>query len=403
MFPVTAFNQALTNRHSSPNCVYMQCNSRTLRHGTHLVHWCLTILKRVMPPKTLARLGLAFLLVASTIYFLTGRWLHSRIFTPLDYSVSLESRQLKSPPFLINLRDEYFVSLRLDDATNNWEEAQRCSDSNLLGSEWRIYKLSSKAAQLRVLWADSGKVEREYELYIGTMTASSGQYELEWDLPPSAACLHQRRAQLAVHTGRTGYEIVVSFVQTCCVFLIGTGAALVFFAIARQLKQAFGITESPRMFPGMPLRNLLPIAKHKPLLPIHDIPHWGLFCGSILWILIFIFMVLGPLPSTGLYVNWKNHDAVVWEKSPWPETLEVYVRAPARFFINSEEIKRNDLRTRLLEQLGRRAEWTVYFEADNDTLFSDDAYTIDTIQACGAKVVWVTPKMREELQHNPQK
>jgi len=121
-----------------------------------------------MPPTTLARLGLALLLVASTIYFLAGRWLHSRICTPLDYSVSLESRQLKSPPFLINLRDEYFVSLRLGDATNNWEEAQRCSDSNLLGSEWRIYKLSSKAAQLRVLWADSARVEREYELYIGT-------------------------------------------------------------------------------------------------------------------------------------------------------------------------------------------------------------------------------------------
>jgi hypothetical protein len=27
----------------------------------------------------------------------------------------------------------------------------------------------------------------------------------------------------------------------------------------------------------------------------------------------------------------------------------------------------------------------------------DDACAIDTIQACGAKVVWVTPKMREEM------
>lgn len=349
-----------------------------------------------MPPKILVRLGLAFLFVAVTIYFSADHWLNSRIFTPLDYPVSLESRQIKSPPFLINLRDEYFVSLHLDDATNNWEEAQHCNESNLLGSEWRIYKLSSKAAQPRVLWADSGKVEREYELYIGTMTASSGQYELEWDLPPSAACLHQRRAQLAVHTGRTGYVIVVSFIQTCCVFLIGTGAALICFAIARQLKQAFGIAESPRMFPEMILRNVLPITKHAPLPLIHDPPHWGLFCGAILWILIFIFMIVGPLPSKGLLVSWRNRDAVVWEKSPWPDTLEVYVGLPARFFVNGQEVERNDLHAKLIEQLSRRAEWTVYFEADPGTAYMDDLYAIDTIQACGAKLFWVTPKIREE-------
>ena len=341
------------------------------------------------------------MLVASVVYFLTGRWLHSRIFTPLDYSVSLESRQLKSPPFLVNLRDEYFVSLRLDDATN-WEEAQRCNESNLLGSEWRIYKLSSKAPQPRVLWADSGKVERVYELYIGTVAASSGQYELEWDLPPNAACLYQRHAQLVVHTGRTGYDIVVSFVQICCLFLIGTGGALIFFAIARQLKQAVGIAESPRMFPDMPLRNLLPIAKHAPLRVIHELPHWGLLCGAMLWILIFIFMIFGPLPSKGLFVSWRKRDAVVWEKSPWPDSLEVYIRTPARSFVNGEEVDRNDLRSKLIEQLGRRAEWTVYFEADADTPYMDAVYAIDVIQGCGAKLIWVTPKMREQWQHTAE-
>jgi hypothetical protein len=46
-----------------------------------------------------------------------------------------------------------------------------------------------------------------------------------------------------------------------------------------------------------------------------------------------------------------------------------------------------------------QAEWTVYFEAEPDTLYMDDVYAIDTIQACGAKVSWITPKMREEWQH----
>jgi biopolymer transport protein ExbD len=103
----------------------------------------------------------------------------------------------------------------------------------------------------------------------------------------------------------------------------------------------------------------------------------------------------------GLLVSWTK-PAVVWEKSPWSEAVEVYVGAPARFFINSEEVKRSELGSKLTEQLGRRAEWTVYFEADPDTLFMDDTYAIDTIQACGARVVWVTPKMREEWQQKPK-
>jgi hypothetical protein len=90
-------------------------------------------------------------------------------------------------------------------------------------------------------------------------------------------------------------------------------------------------------------------------------------------------------------------------ESPWSNTIEVYVGTPARFFINGEEVKRSELGPKLTEQLGRRAEWTVYFEADPDTLFMDDAYALDTIQACGARVVWVTPKMREEWQQNPKK
>jgi biopolymer transport protein ExbD len=97
-------------------------------------------------------------------------------------------------------------------------------------------------------------------------------------------------------------------------------------------------------------------------------------------------------------VTWRNRSAVAWEKSPWPNTLEVYVRIPARFFINSQEVERSDLRAKLIEQLSSRAEWSVYFEADPDTLYMDDMYAIDVIQSCGAKLILVTPKMRAEWQ-----
>ena len=156
------------------------------------------------------------------------------------------------------------------------------------------------------------------------------------------------------------------------------------------------------MFPDIVLRSVLPITKHAPLVPIHGMPHWGLFCGAILWILMFIFMMIAPLPSHGLFVGLRSHEVVVWDKSPWQETLGVYVRPQGHFFVNGEEVERGSLRTKLLEHLSRRVEGTVYFEADFDTLYMDDIYAIETFQGCGAKLIWITPKMREEWRHKKQ-
>jgi len=150
------------------------------------------------------------------------------------------------------------------------------------------------------------------------------------------------------------------------------------------------------MFPELVLRNVIPLAKHSPLVPIHGLPHWGLFSGALLWILVFIFMILPPLTSHGLLVSLKSHEVIAWEKSSWPETLVVYVRPKGRFFLNDEEVERSSLRAKLLEHLNRRAEWAVYFEGDDDTLYMDDVYAMDTIQGCGAKLIWITPKLREE-------
>jgi len=117
---------------------------------------------------------------------------------------------------------------------------------------------------------------------------------------------------------------------------------------------------------------------------------------------MFIFMIINPLPAHGLFVSLRSHEAVVRDKSPWQETLAVYVRPHGRFFVNGEEVERGSLRTKLLALLSRRVEWTVYFEADFDTLYMDDIYAIDTIQGCGAKLIWITPKMREEWRHKEQ-
>ena len=355
-----------------------------------------------MPPKTLFRLGLSLLFIALSIDFTAGYWLRSRIFTPLEYPVSLDSRQLKSPPFQINLRETYFISLHLDYSVDDWYEDGRCNQRNVLGSKWRVYQVNPNPGQPRALWASSDELTGPYLYYAGAFTGSSGQYELEWDLPASAACLNPRHPRLEVFTSPYGYQEAVGFTQFLCIFLGGTGVALVALAMARVMQLTILPAAAPRIFPDMVLRNVLPFKRHRSLLPIHDPPHLGLFFGAVLWILMFIFMTIAPFPPHGLFVSIGNREFMAGEKSPWPETLAIYVRKPSRFFINGEEVERGNLRAMLLDRLSRRVPWTVYFEADSDITYMDAVYAIDTIQGCGAKLIWITPKMRKEWRHKEQ-
>jgi biopolymer transport protein ExbD len=357
-----------------------------------------------MPPKILFRIGLTFFVVATAIYFSTGRWLDSRIFVPLRYSVSLDNRQLKSEPFEINLSETYGASLELDESVDDYYEDNRCNYKTILYPRWRVYKFSSASAQSRELWVSSEQLTRSDGSLSNAFFASPGQYQLEWEIPVAAPCLNPRHPRLLVLTDSFGYWERIRLTQLFCLFLGGTGLALFVVAGQHVARWKFSRVPSLRIFPDMVLRNVKPIAKHAPIRVIHELPHWGLIWGSVLWIVIFIFIfvVSGRLPSKGLFVSWQKPDAVVWEKSPWPDTLEVYVQAPARFFVNSEEVKRNDLRSKLNEQLGHRVEWTVYLEANADTSYMDAVYAIDVIQGCGAKLVWVTPKMREQWRHKPE-
>jgi len=352
-----------------------------------------------MPPKILFRLGLFLLFLSVPTFFVADHWLRTRIFTPLEYPVSLDAPELKSPPFRINLRETYFVSLHLDDSLDDYYADGRCSFRNIQGSKWRVYRVTSPVRQPRTLWTDSDTITPDNPYLYHAFIASPGQYQLEWTLPASASCLNPRHPKLRVFTGSYDYYQNVALAQIACLFLSGTGLVLALTATFSVRSRFLAVTEAPRMFPDMVLRNVLPMAKHAPLPLIHDPPHWPLVCCSILWVLILTFMMWAPLPRRGLFVRWPHPNTITWQTSPWPDALEVYV-APSHFFINGQEVSRNALRPKLAAQLSHRAEWTVYFEADPNTAYMDAIYAIDTIQECDANLVWVTPKMRQQWQRN---
>jgi biopolymer transport protein ExbD len=154
----------------------------------------------------------------------------------------------------------------------------------------------------------------------------------------------------------------------------------------------------PRIFPDLPLRNVFPWRRHRPL-PLFCQPvNFGLYFGALLWILIFIFMVLRtPQRLYGLPISFPPQPSSTATDSPWPKAPAVYIDDGGNFSLNGIPILRHNLGARLQQELARRAVWTIYFEADNNSSYRDAVFAIDTIQGLGAHVIWLTPKLRQQL------
>ena len=187
------------------------------------------------------------------------------------------------------------------------------------------------------------------------------------------------------------------FVQFLAVSLGGAGVVSMLRGLDVAPAKKSPTQTLPRIFPELPLRNVTAWNKRS---PIHSFIPAMLNAFSVSWIcvlmtLVLIFMAICPLPPKGLRIDWTRRSHISAVESPWSKTMSVYVAHSGQFYVNGKVI-RQELEKALREELGQRAEWTVYVEADYDTPFMDTVYVIDTIQGLGAKVVWITPRTRAE-------
>jgi biopolymer transport protein ExbD len=347
-----------------------------------------------MRPKILALLGLSFFVAATATFVLAARWLDSRIFDPLRQPVSLNSTHLHSAPFEINLAGNYLVLLQLDSSIDDWYEDKRCNYKTVGKPRLQLFRLDPANTAARALAASSEQVSVSPYGIEDFFDVIPGRYQIEWDNTVAAPCLDFRHPRLVISTSSYEQSWDVERIEILCLLLGGTGLALMVTAYRRMPR--FARPLAPRVFPEMALRQVLPFKRYEPLRLISEPMNFGLVWGSLLMVLMFVYMVEGRWPSYGQFVNWRTPRTSVVGKSPWPDTLGIYVRSPANFLVNGEEVPRDELRSKLMEQLGKRIVWTVYVEADIDTNFGDTVQAIDVIHSCGAKVIWITPKMRKE-------
>jgi biopolymer transport protein ExbD len=343
-----------------------------------------------MPPKILALIGVGLALLAVTLSWGTAHWLDARTFKPVDTSVLLEAGRVQTIRFATNLRKVYEVSLLVDYSPDDWTEG-KCNSDRLAGKTWKMFRVSSLGARSR--WASKEFAQRErYRCKL-----VPGTYELEWAVPESAGCLSPRHPRLEIATDSSSYREAVDAMQYVSVFMGGTGLMLIVLAVKWHFTTVFG-ARPLRIFPEMKLRNVVPLQRHRPMALFSAPLDFGIAWGSVLMVVAFIFyrgLLMHP-PAQGLRISFSKGKVAQAFESPWKESLGVYIDRRGRFLVNGQVVEHESLPVKLQEELGKRMVWTVYFEADNASLFRETAYAIDKIQGLGAKVTWITPKMRDE-------
>ena len=141
----------------------------------------------------------------------------------------------------------------------------------------------------------------------------------------------------------------------------------------------------------------LQASRRRPQIPaIRELPGFGMMWSWSLLVLMFVFMLCPPHRSIGVRVNLSEPRVAPGSPGPWSHTVSVYLGGKEGFYVNVKPVRKDALKAKLREELGRQAVWVVYLEGAADTKYENAAYAISAIQDVGAKVVWITPAVRAE-------
>jgi biopolymer transport protein ExbD len=356
-----------------------------------------------MAPRPLLIVGVVTLILGLLVPHAVRSWLNSRTTEPVNVPAKIDSGEIQTIEFHVNVPATYWVDISYDRSPN--DDYGYCDGQAVPFPSWSVDRLPEWYERHSEPWADSTRgFGRGNRVGWDGFDAPPGKYQLRVTFPKGMECVKKFQPRVVIVT----YDVYIygetaDYFSVMLHYLGAVGLACMLWALAIWLRVRFSKDIPLRLFPGIVPRNHLRLVRHRPMPLFTQFPNFGLMYGAVLWILIVVFMILeGQRQCYGLLIELRTRDPIVWQKSPWQETLGVYVTPGNRYYVNGQLVRREDLRARLQQELSRRMVWTVYFEADNDTLNMDAMYAMDTIQGLGAKVVWITPKVREEIQRSDQ-
>ena len=313
------------------------------------------------------------------------RWLDTRTFQPLDMPISLSPGHVKTPNFYINLTSEYRAMVDVDYSATY---ATGCQED-----AWRSLKTKTTAFENG---ANIGEADGPVYGDVAVITVDKkGLYSLDLNVLSDASCLNSAHPTLTVSIAsdfpyddlyRTGVWIVL--------IPVVAGIGLLGYLLLARTKRTINTRsevegEEPRTTSVVEPRPLEETQRFAAL------PHFGLYCTTVLGLVVFVMMVLNtPYPSKGLYVSLNVDPNARYD--PTPPIIVTIRQDPAtlypNLFVNSKPVRWSGLQDALKNELKVRPNWVIYIDGDPNLPFAHVAEVVNAAKELHAKAVLLTPE-----------
>jgi biopolymer transport protein ExbD len=344
------------------------------------------------------RAGLVALLTAITLYAAPVTWIKTRNFYPLDVPLTLSDSHFHSPEFKISRTAPYFIGFY--DLSDQNPPYTFCYEQTWQDAKWKVFKGGRPVAvnhESRSGLPSAGEFTGQVN---DSFDAGPGNYSIDLQLDSPPECLKFTKMRLQVITSQGKYWSHYLALCGICLVLGGIGIALMIqgtlFSIPARSIAPTGKSPLISQSPGYACN--FGTRKRRRAALFHGLPDFGvLYFAAMFPCLIAMLILLQHSGSMGIKTHLVRPNGIHAHADPRSKALLVWLDAHGNYFVNDKQAAHDDFGDALKRELSQPAEWTVYFEADGDASFGDSVFAMSVIRNAAGKVVWLTPKTRQEF------
>jgi biopolymer transport protein ExbD len=306
----------------------------------------------------------------------------------LDMPIDLNGGQVRDASIDLHPHTLYVVEVVLQDFP--LEAPAKCDPYDVLASAGAVLDSSGHGSN----WRSGPNYWREDSaLRLSKIYPDASHRNVSVNFGTASACLNAYHPRLKIYSLEPPEDNYVPAVWLS-VWLIAIGAVL---GVQTALKIWRPAYNPPRMLPELVLRQVIAWHPQRAMARLSAVPvNFITVLVGLELVLLTIFMTITPVTPQGLTLDLAPRQLSRAVDSPWRETMSVYVSVEGVFYVNGEAAGRNELASRVKEELGRRLVSAVYVDGADSVEAMDVIYAIDQVQSAGGEVLLVTPAVRRK-------
>ena len=359
-----------------------------------------------MPTLPRVWVGASLLCVGIVLFPAYKHWFATRTWTAVDVPISLAPGHLKADNFYVNLSTVYHIEIELN-GYEYWRDPH-CQTGDVIQARWWLSREGQVISTWRDYWRELRNVAIDDPVqgaYLGRFESHTGRYSLDVEMISDANCLQSFHPRLQVYAvasdyGRGGWIneslLLVSFA------LAGIGAAFLVVSSVAPVPAKIAPGQSLAIFQELCAERQLTARKSWLMGSASSLPAIGYIYAQI-WFILFLAIatvMLGRIYwSSGIAARLLNPSEIQASTGQRIAGLLVYVGQNG-LYLNSQRVTAEELPHSLESEFARRADWSVYVEADSHVDFQAVVSAMELVRRARGTVILLTPKMRAEAEAN---